>query len=701
MTEAMSIGVFTYTTKSKKEIESVFSHFTFTNGTSLSYDSLSEPTGFNYELGVIYITDYDDSSYNLLNDILYLRNAKGISSLIVIIPNSVTGEIEHLQENDIDAILGFPLDVDYLNQIINKISSEKPKKYLRFADEHSDSDFVQLLLNNEVITTDQLHVALHRRLDEQKQLPDMFVDLGFISEEQKKYYQAVLNHVPLATAKQYADAPLDVVGLIPERVAKKEMCVALEIVDDALVVAMEDTFNLRLLDTLRDLTDMRITPLLGKREDIMTTVERYYRNLTSQNEVNSLMPDLDSNVEFLQAQDERVDLESVAAAGAELGIVKLVNIIIANAVKDKSSDIHIEPMENELVIRYRIDGDLKHVMTEPLQMNQAILTRVKILSNLDIAERRLPQDGRMVVKMGNREIDIRVSILPTIHGEKAVLRILDKEAFQRSVTNLGFTDFELKIFTEQVSKPYGMIIVTGPTGSGKSTTLYSAIQEIKTVTKNIITVEDPVEFHMDGVNQIHVNTKIGLTFASALRSILRQDPDIILIGEIRDEETADIAIKMALTGHLVFSTLHTNNAASAIARFVDIGIPPLLLGSSLNLVVAQRLVRKICTHCKTTYDAPMELKEQLHLELDEEYTFYHGEGCVSCNGTGYSGRVGIFEMIPVTRDIRKMILQNRPTVEIEDEAIKEGMKTLRQSGIELMLRGETTVEQVIAVTTEI
>lgn len=340
-------------------------------------------------------------------------------------------------------------------------------------------------------------------------------------------------------------------------------------------------------------------------------------------------------------------------------------------------------------------------MSPPKNSHSAIITRIKILSNLDIAERRLPQDGRMVVKMGHREIDIRVSILPSVYGEKAVLRILDKEAFDINVKNLGFSEKNMEAFTTNINKPHGMIIVTGPTGSGKSTTLYSAIQTIKNVTKNIVTVEDPVEFHISGVTQVHVRSNIGLTFASSLRSILRQDPDIILIGEVRDAETADIAIKMALTGHLVFSTIHTNDAASSIARFIDIGVPPLLLGSSLNLIIAQRLIRKICTKCKMEYSPEKELIEQLGLEKKTELKFYKGEGCVKCNGTGYSGRMGIFEMINVTKDIKKLILRNTSTIEIQEQAEKEGMHTLRASGIQAVLAGETTIEQVIAATTEI
>ena len=466
-------------------------------------------------------------------------------------------------------------------------------------------------------------------------------------------------------------------------------------------MAMTDVLDLRLLDSLRDMTDLSIKPLLGDLSDITTSIDRYYHDITSNKDASALMADLDDKVEFLQDKQEEVNLEEIASAGAELGIVKLVNLLIGNAVRDRASDIHLEPMENELVVRYRIDGDLRRIMSPPRHSHQAIITRIKILSNLNIAERRLPQDGRMVVRMGKREVDIRVSVLPSIFGEKAVLRILDKEAFEKSTTSLGFTQHDLEVFTSQITKPYGMIIVTGPTGSGKSTTLYSALQQVKNVTRNVITVEDPVEFHIEGITQVQANSKIGLTFANALRSILRQDPDIVLIGEIRDEETADIAIKMSLTGHLVFSTLHTNDAAGAIARFVDINAPPLLLASCLNLIVAQRLVRKVCQRCRSAYEPPMELLEQLNLPAATAPTFYRGEGCVACNGTGFYGRTAIFEMLPITKDIRTLILRNSPTMDIQAQAEKEGMKTLRRAGIELALKGETSIEQVIAVTTEL
>ncbi|MBN1576471.1 MAG: Flp pilus assembly complex ATPase component TadA [Chitinispirillaceae bacterium] len=559
----------------------------------------------------------------------------------------------------------------------------------------------QILVENKLIDALQLKKALDYQKTSGHRLGDTLVELGYIDEDQKLHFLASQLGVPLATPRQYASADLNVVALIPEHIARRHKCIGLERTETELVVAMVDVLDLRLLDSLRDATDLIIRPILGKPDEITTTIERFYHDIASHKDASTLMADLGESIEYLQRQEEEVDLEEMQAAGAELGIIKLVNIILANAVRDKASDIHVEPMEKDLFIRYRIDGDLRKVLSPPKRSHQAILTRIKILSNLDIAERRLPQDGRMCVKVGHREVDIRVSVLPTIFGEKAVLRILDKEAFEKSVTNLGFTSYDEGIFRAQIAKPYGMIIVTGPTGSGKSTTLYSAIQSIKSVTRNIITAEDPVEFHMDGINQVHVNTKIGLTFGSALRTILRQDPDIVLIGEIRDEETADIAIKMALTGHLVFSTLHTNDAASSIARFVDIGIPPLLLASSLNLIVAQRLVRRICTKCRTEFTPDPELLGQLSESLPPTTKLFKGEGCVTCNGTGFYGRTGIFELLEISKEIRKMILKNASTIELQEQAEREGMKTLRQAGIEMALRGDTTIEQVIAVTTEV
>jgi len=559
-----------------------------------------------------------------------------------------------------------------------------------------------LFVKSGLITKDDLDKALSHQKETKLHIGDALIDLGIITEDQKLKCLAEQLKTTVAIPRQYAAIDLNVVALIPEHIARRFNCIAIEKRGNELIVATTDVLDLNMLDTLRDTTDMRITAILGKKDDIATSMERCYRDIAAHKDASRLTENMDDHVEYVKRKEKEPDSEEKAAvAGAELGIIKLVNILITNAIRDHASDIHIEPMENELLVRYRIDGDMRKVMSPPKQSHHAIVARIKILSDLNIAERRLPQDGRMAIKIGQREVDIRVSILPTIFGEKAVLRILDKESFEKNTASLGLTPYDERIFRSQIAKPFGLVIVTGPTGSGKSTTLYSALQAVKNVARNIVTVEDPVEFQMDGINQVNVNAKTGMTFATALRSILRQDPDVVLIGEIRDNETADIAIKMALTGHLVLSTLHTNDAASAIARFTDIGIPPLLLGSSLNLIVAQRLVRKICPKCKLEYKPAPELIQSLGLDPEQVTQFYKGNGCVTCNGTGFAGRTAIFEMLQITKNIRKLILRNAPTLEIQEAAVAENMKTLRQAGVELAINGTTTIEQVLAATIEI
>jgi len=616
-----------------------------------------------------------------------------------------------------DHIMFMPMQLDYFIKVVHRLGiepgiNEKTGKDSKDNKQIQQPQSVQSLTPSPVRIGDLfLKVGLIKQTDLDKalayqkktgtRLGDALIELGIITEDQKLTCLAEQLHTAVATPRQYAAVDLNTVALIPEHMAKRFNCIALERNDNELIVVTTDVLDLRMLDTLRDTTDMRITAILGKKDDINTSIERCYQDISSHDEASSLVESMEEEVEFVKEKDDDDSAEDAAAAGAELGIIKLVNILITNAIRDRASDIHIEPQDKELLVRYRIDGDMRRVMSPPKRSHHAIVARIKILSELNIAERRVPQDGRMAIKIGKREVDIRVSILPTIFGEKAVLRILDKEAFEKSTSNLGFTPHDEKIFRAQIAKPYGMIIVTGPTGSGKSTTLYSALQLVKNVTRNVITVEDPVEFHMDGINQVHVNTKTGLTFATALRSILRQDPDVILIGEIRDGETADIAIKMALTGHLVFSTLHTNDAASSIARFTDIGIPPLLLGSSLNLVIAQRLVRRICTKCRTEYAPDPELLHNIGLDPVNVPHLYRGSGCVTCNGTGFRGRIAIFEMLEISKEIRKLILKGASTLDIQEQAEREGMKTLRKSGLELAVNGTTTIEQVIAATIEI
>jgi type IV pilus assembly protein PilB len=671
----------------------------------LTWGDLSRHKETDCDIAMAILTQYDTID-TYLSDVASLQLVRRIPLVFSVIShdaqNLLDGRIDEIATPNVLRLPVFP--EQFIKEIMTHVVSLKLQRERTNGSKGFGAhgrQLGQILVEHGIISPVQLKKALDYQKKANLRLGDSLVALGYINEEQKNRFLASQLGVGLANAKQYASADINIVALIPEHTAKRHTCIALEREGNTLTVAMLEVLNLQLLDHLRDLTDMTINPILGTRDEITTSIERFYRDISSQKDASELIADLGEEVEYIKEQDDEISAEEAAAAGAEMGIVKLVNMLITNAIRDRASDIHIEPGEKDLIVRTRVDGELRKVMAPPKQSHQAILTRIKILSNLDIAERRLPQDGRMVVKMGHREIDLRVSILPTVYGEKAVLRILDKEAFEKSTANLGFTDRNLEAFASNITKPYGMIIVTGPTGSGKSTTLYAAIQQIKDVRKNIITVEDPVEFHMDSITQVHVNSKIGLTFGAALRSILRQDPDVILIGEIRDEETADIAIKMALTGHLVFSTLHTNDAASSIARFVDIGIPPLLLGSALNLVLAQRLVRRICPKCKLEYVPDPELIEQLGLDKRPNLKFYKGEGCVNCNGTGYRGRLGVFEMLNISREVRKLVLKNAPTMEIQELARKQGMQTLREAGIEKILNGETTVEQIIAATTEI
>jgi type IV pilus assembly protein PilB len=667
------------------------------------YADLSKGDSVQADIVLPYF-DVSDDIERYVADVTALKNAPRQPAVIAVIDEQARNlATAHLGELPTDDILFAPTSVEEFARIVmTHVVSIKVRSgsHTRGVSGKTHQSFGEILTRHRIISRLQLHKALDYQTKTGDRLGDVLVNLGYISEDQKIHFLAGQLGVEIATLKQYASADLNVVALIPQAIAEQINCIALEKRDSLLVVAMEDVLNLEHLDTIRDITDLSIKAILGNSDDIRTSRERYYRDIASQRDASSLVADLNDDLEYVKKEVDDISAEEAAAAGAERGIVKIVNMLIANAVRENASDIHIEPMEHELIVRNRVDGSLRKVFSPPKASHQAIITRIKILADLDIAERRLPQDGRMVVRMGNREIDIRVSILPSVFGEKAVLRILDKEAFEKSVSNLGFANRDLEAFRRNIVKPYGMIIVTGPTGSGKSTTLYSAIQTIKSVTKNIVTVEDPVEFHIDGVVQVNVLRKIGLTFSNALRSILRQDPDVVLIGEIRDGETADIAVKMSMTGHLVFSTLHTNDAAASIARLIDIGVPPLLLASSLNLIVAQRLVKRICPKCKVEYTPSDELLEQLRLD-DSNLVFFRGEGCVSCNGTGYAGRTGIFELMEISREIRTMILRNAPSHEIQTAAENAGMRTLRKAGLEFALKGITTVEQVIAVTTEL
>jgi type IV pilus assembly protein PilB len=705
--KAVSLCLLAYRSKGKSALYTSLKNIEaeFTGKLSVSAADLATSMDLSCDIAVA-LFDQDDRIESFINDVTALREKRNIPIVFAVVTMEAEAAfVPHRDEVPTAHTLHLPMTpADFSHAIMSavaalKLKMEKSPGPAAFA---SQAKFLGgILVEHGIIDPLQLKKALDIQKGSRERLGNVLVSLGYISEEQKMLFLSQQLGVGIASPRQFTAAEIPVVSLIPEHLCRSGNCIALEKKVDSLVVAMEDVLNLQILDAIRDITGLTIKPILGSHYDIASSLNRYFSEINSQENASALLEDLSGGMEYIDRKDAEANIDDAASAGSGASVINLVNNIIMNAVRDRASDIHFEPQEKNLLVRFRIDGDLRTVMAPPKQLHPAIIARVKILSNLDIAEQRLPQDGRMMVRIKKREIDIRVSILPSVLGEAVVLRILDKEAFDKSVRNLGFNQHHLTIFTSQITLPHGMIVVTGPTGSGKSTTLYSAIQQIKNPTTNIVTVEDPVEFHIEGIRQVQINSGIGLTFSTVLRSILRQDPDIILIGEIRDQETADIAIKMALTGHLVFSTLHTNDAVSSISRFIDIGIPPLLLSSSLNLVIAQRLVRRICQKCRTEYIPEQELLDQLRIKTPSRPSFYRGQGCVNCNGTGFQGRTGLFEMLTISREIRKLILRNTPTMDIQDAAIQEGMVTLRQSGIDKVLAGETTIDQVIAVSTDL
>jgi len=489
----------------------------------------------------------------------------------------------------------------------------------------------------------------------------------------------------------------DVVRSIPLDIARKFNVIAVSRLGKTLVVAIADPNNIYVLDAIKFITGCNIQPVISPEKAIQQAIENYYNDSNSLNEIIKEIGDTELEVvEAIQDVSE-VDLE---AQLQDKPLVKLVDGIIADAIRRGASDIHIETYEKRIRVRFRIDGTLQEMSPIPFKYRAAIVSRVKIMADLDISERRLPQDGRIKIKIMDRTIDLRVSVLPTIFGEKVVMRILDPKSLMVDMTRLGFDERSLQEFQKAIHLPYGIILVTGPTGSGKTTTLYSALKALNQPGDNIMTAEDPVEFNFEGINQVLVRSDIGLTFAAALRSFLRQDPDIIMVGEVRDTETAEIAIRSALTGHLVFSTLHTNDAPSSINRLVDMGIPGYLVSAATRLIMAQRIVKKICTNCKTEAPVSAEKLRQVGIPENElaSIKLYHGRGCKDCNNTGLSGRIGIYEVMPFTPEIEEMVLRGASNQELREVAVRGGMITLRMAAVEKMKQGLITVEEVLAKT---
>jgi len=560
----------------------------------------------------------------------------------------------------------------------------------------------ELLLKAQLLDERQLQKAL----DEQKmtggKLGEILQRLGFVSEED---IIECLSHqfgVPSINLRHF-EVDENVAKIIPVDLARKYNVLPVNKTGATLTVAMADPSNIFAMDEITFMTGYRVEPVVTSEEAIREAIDRYFGS-SREIELKKVMEDLsmtdDEALELLE-DDEQLDIKKLEEESSEAPVVRLVNLILTDAIRRGASDIHVEPYEKNFRVRYRIDGLLYEMMSPPQRLKDALTSRIKILSKLDIAEKRLPQDGRIKLKVKvegrTRELDFRVSTLPTLFGEKVVLRLLDKENLRLDMTKLGFEKPSLKKFEDAILKPYGMILVTGPTGSGKTNTLYSALQRINTPDVNITTAEDPVEFQLPGVNQVQMKDSIGLNFAAALRSFLRQDPNIILVGEIRDFETAEIAIKAALTGHLVLSTLHTNDAPSTIARLMNMGIEPFLVATSVNVIAAQRLVRRVCANCKEEVETPIQALLSIGFaEADApDIRLYQGRGCEKCGGTGYKGRIALFEVMDITEDQRELILSGATVIELRRKAIEEGMITLRESGLHKIREGVTTIEEVV------
>ncbi len=554
----------------------------------------------------------------------------------------------------------------------------------------------ELLVRENLISLQQLQKAQEEQRKTGGRIGSLLVRSGAIAEGDLTNFLSKQYGVPAISLKDF-DVDDEVIKLIPKTIAEKHQVVPVNRAGSSLIIAMSDPSNIFAIDEIKFHTGYNVEPVVASEQAIKEAIEHYYAEKGPS--YDELMQGFDdSEVAIVEAQDgeEAVDLEKSAG---EAPVVKLVNLILLDAIKKGASDIHIEPYEKDFRVRFRIDGVLYEVMKPPMKLKSAIISRLKIMSELDISERRLPQDGRIKLKLGRgKEMDFRVSVCPTLFGEKVVMRLLDKSNLQLDMTKLGFDEPQLKEFMDAIERPYGMVLVTGPTGSGKTTTLYSALSKLNEVAWNISTAEDPVEFNFFGINQVQMHEDIGLNFAAALRSFLRQDPDIIMVGEIRDFETAEIGVKAALTGHLVLSTLHTNDAPGTVSRLLNMGIEPFLVTASLNAIVAQRLCRKLCPECKK----PVQLEEQALLEAgftpEEIPTFQpydKGDGCKLCNDRGFKGRVAVYEVMPLWDGLKELIIQGSSTAELKQEAIRLGFRTLRMSALNKVKLGVTTLSEAV------
>jgi type IV pilus assembly protein PilB len=563
-----------------------------------------------------------------------------------------------------------------------------------------------MLLKAKLISDEQLTKALEHQKESGGKLGKNLVDLGFIQDGQITQFLSQQFGVPAVDLSQFKEIDQQVIKLVPADVARKYQVMPLTRTGATLTIAMVDPTNVFAMDDIKFMTGYNVEPVVASETAIGEAIESHY-GVSAEIEKQSEMEDIvsaalqsDADLEMVEEEEELSESE-LSSAAEDAPVVKLVNLVLTDALKRGASDIHIEPYEKEFRVRFRIDGVCYEIMKPPLKLKDAVTSRIKIMSKLDISEKRLPQDGRIKLKMKldgkAKDLDFRVSTIPCIHGEKIVLRLLDKDNLMFDMTKLGFEQESLTKFEEAILKPWGMVLVTGPTGSGKTNTLYSSMAKVNTPETNIMTAEDPVEFQLPGINQVQMKEQIGLNFAAALRSFLRQDPNIILVGEIRDFETAEIAVKAALTGHLVLSTLHTNDAPSTINRLMNMGIEPFLVATSVHLICAQRLVRRNCKECKEPVDvSPQALVEiGLSPEQAKAATVMRGRGCSTCNNTGYKGRVGLYEVLEVSDDVRELVLAGASSLEIRQKAIEEGLITLRHSGLRKIMDGVTSIDEVV------
>jgi type IV pilus assembly protein PilB len=597
----------------------------------------------------------------------------------------------------------------------------------------------ELLLKENMVTPQQLQDALNHQKMNGGKLGKAFVSLGFVKDEEITSLLSRQYGVPSINLDHFEVDPA-IIKIIPAETARKYQVLPLSRSGATLTIAMADPTNVFAMDDIKFMTGYNVEPVVASETTLEESIDHYYgstRSLELRRDPSSAgltpagggmsnameapaltmddmagigglseidldsMSEADADVEEVRQDEDEIDLGALSKSADAAPVVKLTNVLLVDSLKRGASDIHIEPYEKEFRVRFRIDGVLYNVMALPMKLKDPLISRIKIMAKLDIAEKRLPQDGRIKIKMKvenrSRDLDFRVSVLPTLWGEKIVMRLLDKSKLMLDMTKLGFEPFSLERFKTAINKPYGIVLVTGPTGSGKTNTLYSALSSLNKPDTNIMTAEDPVEFNLPGINQCQIRENIGLNFASVLRSFLRQDPNIILVGEIRDYETAEIAVKAALTGHLVLSTLHTNDAPSTVSRMVNMGIEPFLVGTAVNLIQAQRLIRRVCKGCKTEDDVPSKTLIDIGYTPEQVGSFkvYKGKGCGACNGTGYKGRIGLYEVMEITEGIRDLVMVGATAIEIKRKALEEGMLTLRQSGLEKIKDGITTIEEVL------